>query len=393
LNQSILHSDVQNFIQGNLHTDTNLLLLTKSPFRDVSSRELAEQIDSKKRCEKKLPLWFSTPGIYYPPKLSIEQASSEVTAKFKGTLVKGKTLLDLTGGFGVDSYYFAKSGMQVLHSEINLELADIAEYDSKVLRAGNIHFYKGDGLDQLTSGKGFDTIFVDPSRRVNTQKVFKLKDCEPDIPQNLQTLLRSCSRLLIKTSPLLDLQAGLLELGNVKEIYIVSVKNDCKELIWVLEPDNNTPEPEIICHTFNDAEQEYRFKMSEERSLRLTDFSDPLKFLYEPDVALLKAGCFKSISRDYKLNKLHPNSHLYTSEELHTDFIGRKFLIDQASDYKTFTKTNKLHKANIISRNFPLNPQEIKKKHQIKDGGDDFLIFTTGSSAQLLAVRCQKIQP
>lgn len=392
MNPNVLNTDVQAFIQENLHTDTSRILLSKSPFTGVSSRELAEQIDSKQRCEKKLPLWFSTPGIYYPPKISIEQASSEITARFKSTLVKGKTLLDLTGGFGVDSYYFEKAGMTVMHSEVNLELSEIAEHNAKALNAAAITFYKGSGLDLLNAGRFFDTIYIDPSRRVNTQKVFRLKECEPDIPENLSKILKSCSRLLIKTSPLLDIQAGLVELGNVSQIYIVSVKNDCKELVWVIDSDQQAPEPEIICHTFNEDEKEYRFKISEERAFVLTQFSEPLKYFYEPDVALLKAGCFKLISKDYSLLKLNINSHLYTSAELNEDFAGRKFIIDQWSDYKIFTKTNKLKKANIISRNFPLGNAEIKKKHRIKDGGDDFLIFTTGPAGQLLVVQCRKVK-
>lgn len=391
MNSSILHIDVQAFIERNLQADTTRILLSKSPYPDVSSRELAEQIDSKKRCEKKLPLWFSTPGIYYPPKLSIEQASSEITARFKATLAKGKTLLDLTGGFGVDSVYFAKAGIKVLHAEINPELSEIAKLNAQVLNAGNIDFYQGNGLDLLKSGESFDTIYVDPSRRVNTQKVFMLKDCEPDIPHNLDRLLSQSSRLIIKTSPLLDLQAGILELGAVTKIYILSIKNDCKEILWVLDADNRTIDPEIICHTFNDAEQEYQFRISGERSVTLNNFTEPLKFLYEPDVALLKAGCFKLIARDFELNKLHPNSHLYTSEILNKDFTGRKFLINQWGEYKSFMKRNKVKKANIISRNFPLNPPEIKKKHQLIDGGDDFLIFTTGPAGQHLVIQAQKI--
>ena len=390
MNPAILNKEVQDFIGENIHADTSRILLSKSPFPEVSSRELAEQIDSRKRCEKKLPLWFSTPGIYYPPKLSVEQASSEVTAQFKATLAKGKTLLDLTGGFGVDSYYFEKAGMQVLHSEINSELSVIAEHNAKILKARNIQFNKGNGLELLSSGNQFDTIYIDPSRRVATQKVFKLRDCEPDVPNNLELLQRFSSRLIIKTSPLLDIQAGLLELGNVNQVYILSVKNDCKELLWVLDTGKVT-EPEIICHTFDDEQHEYRFEISEERAFSLSEYSNPLTYLYEPDVALLKGGVFKLISRDYEVKKLNQNSHLYTSNELKSNFAGRKFLIKKWGDYKAFMKGNKLEKANIISRNFPLNPVEIKKKHKVKDGGNDFLIFTTGPTGQLLVVQCSKI--
>ena len=391
MNSAILHSDVQAFIEGNLNTDTTRILLSKSPFDNVTSRELAEQIDSKKRCEKKLPLWFSTPGIYYPPKLSIEQASSEVTARFKATLSKGRTLLDLTGGFGVDSYYFEKAGMQVLHSELNSELSEIAKYNAQVLNAPAITFYQGNGLDLLKTEQFFDTIFVDPSRRVKSQKVFQLKDCDPDVPQHLERLLSACSRLIIKTSPLLDLQAGLKELSDVTSVYVVSVKNDCKELLWILESGKEKAEPEIICRTFNDEEHDYRFLISEERSLTLTQFSAPLRFLYEPDVALLKAGAFKLISKDFEILKLHTNSHVYTSETLNKKFPGRKFIIEKWGDYKNFMKQNRLHKANIITRNFPLSPPEIKSKHHVTDGGDQFLIFTTGPLGQLLTIQAHKV--
>lgn len=391
MNPAILNSDVQVFIEANLHTDISQILLKKSPFPDVSSRELAEQIDSKRRCEKKLPLWFSTPGIYYPPKLSIEQASSETTARFKATLAKGRTLLDLTGGMGVDSVYFAKAGMEVMHAEINTQLSDIAAYNMQILGTVQVAFYKGNGLNLIHKGEKFDTVFADPSRRVNAQKVFILKDCEPDILQNLDRLLNSTVRLIIKTSPLLDLQAGILELRNVTQIYILSVKNECKELLWVLDKNNTSNDPEIVCHTFDGTEKEYRFRISDERSISLTHFAEPLNFLYEPDVALLKAGCFKLITRDFNILKLNQNSHLYTSGKLIDNFTGRRFIIHQWGDYKSFMKVNKLRKANIISRNFPLSPQEIKKKHRLVDGGDDFLIFTTGPAGQLLVIHARKV--
>jgi hypothetical protein len=391
LNLNILHSDVQTFIEKNLDKDLNKILLGKSPFNNVSSRELAEQIDSKRRCEKKLPLWFATPKLYYPPKLSIEQASSETTAKFKANLVKGETLLDLTGGFGVDSYYFEKAGMKVLHSEMNFELSQIARHNANALGATGITFYQGNGLACLENDRSFDTIYIDPSRRVNKQKVFQLKDCEPDVPGNIEKLLNASKRLIIKTSPLLDLQAGLKELRNVAYIYVISVKNDCKELLWIVEPDYMQSEPEIICHTFNQSEQEYRFKVSEERQLTLNHFSEPQQFLYEPDVALLKAGCFKLLCRDFQIDKLQLNSHLYTSEVLQISFPGRKFKITAWGEYKRFMKDNELNKANIITRNFPLSPSQIKTKHKLIDGGEDFLIFTTGPTGQLLTVMCHKI--
>ena len=375
-----------------MEADINRILLGKSNFPDVNTRELAEQIDSRKRCEKKLPLWFQTEGIYYSPKISVEQSSSEITAKFKAGLAIGESLIDLTGGFGVDCFYFQKNGFLVTHCEINKELSEISGHNAKILGDNKTSFYAGDGLNLLGKNQFYDTIYVDPSRRINTRKVFRLQDCEPNVPANLANFKNKSVRIIIKTSPLLDIQAGINELGNVNQIYILSIKNDCKELLWVIDPENPATDTEVICHTFNNQiEREYRFRLSEERNFILSNFSDPLNFIYEPDVALMKSGSFKLISRDFNVLKLHQNSHLYTSDYVQEGFPGRTFKIDQHWDYKAFSKIKNIQKANVISRNFPLNPQQIKQKHTINDGGDCFLIFTTGSSGQLIVIQCRKV--
>jgi hypothetical protein len=264
--------------------------------------------------------------------------------------------------------------------------------DAGILQSPSISFYKGNGLNVLTGGRTFDTIYVDPSRRVKTQKVFMLKDCEPNIPEVLSHLLQHCSRLIIKTSPLLDIQAGLKELDQVTAVHVISLKNDCKELLWIIDTGTKFTEPDIFCNVLGAGTlQQYSFKLSEERQMNLEQFSKPLTYLYEPDVALLKAGCFKLICRDFNLNKFHKNSHLYTSNVLNENFLGRKFLIKKWGAYKSFMQENSIKKANVISRNFPLSPEEIKKKHKLTDGGDEFFIFTTGHQNQLLVLQCSKL--
>ena len=234
-----------------MEADINRILLGKSNFSDVNTRELAEQIDSRKRCEKKLTLWFQTEGIYYSPKISVEQSSSEITAKFKAGLAIGKTLIDLTGGFGVDCFYFQKNELLVTHCEINEELSEISKHNARILGDNGTLFYTGDGLNLLGKNQFYDTIYVDPSRRINTRKVFRLQDCEPNVPANLENLKKKSARIIIKTSPLLDIQAGINELGNVNQIYILSIKNDCKELLWIIDPGDPATDTEVICHTFN----------------------------------------------------------------------------------------------------------------------------------------------
>ncbi len=392
MNRKILNTEVQKFISDNLGADISRIIFSKSPFAGISSKELAIQIESKKRAQKKLPLWFNSPGIIFPVKLSIEQTSSEVTAKYKSELVSGDNLIDLTGGFGVDSYYFSKKFKQVIHCEQNAELSEIAENNAKVLSADNIYFFQGDGIEHvLSQNKKYSCIYIDPSRRVESQKVFKLKDCEPNIPANLDRLLEKADIVLIKTSPLLDIRSALNELKFVKEVHVVSVKNDCKELLFLIEKGFDA-EPEIICVALSDASVEkYKFKISEEKNYQINNYSKPLEYLYEPDVALLKAGCFKLISRDFNVLKLHQHTHIYTSTQKVDNFIGRTFKVLKSRDYRDFAKQNHVKTANIISRNFPLQPAEIKKKHKIKDGGEDYLLFVSGPEEELLVLHCKRL--
>ena len=391
MNKSILDGEVQKFINYNLQVDIPTLSLKKSPFPLVSSKELAEQIDSKKRCELKLPRWFNAKDIYYPPKLAIEQASSEITAKYKAELIQGDQIIDLTGGMGVDTLFFASKAKSVTHCEINQELSKIAEYNSKILGV-NIHFVHINGLEYLiNSNKIFSTIYIDPSRRISAKKVFMLKDCEPDIISNLQLLRDHSSRILIKTAPLLDIQSAIKELKQVSRIHVVSIKNECKELLIIIDKEQETDDPLITCALLGDDEKKYCFKLSEEKEFQIHQYSEPLEYIYEPDAALLKAGCFKLITRDFNIKKIHQHTHLYTSTELLDSFPGRTFILKKAGDYGTFIKENQVKKANIICRNFGLSPEEIKKKIKINDGGNEYLLFCTGPKNERLVLNCERI--
>ncbi|HEX8377381.1 MAG TPA: hypothetical protein VF602_06140 [Pedobacter sp.] len=390
MNQNIFLPAVQKFLSESLKEDVRKLALSKSPFPDVSSQELAEQLDSKQRSEKKLPLWFNTPGIIFPPKLSVEQSSSEATAEYKSRLIIGDKLIDLTGGFGVDTYYFSKKAKQVIHLERDKELTLIAQHNATALGAENITFITANSIDYLKNcNDDFDTIYIDPSRRIQSKRVFLLQDTEPDVVVNLPLLLSKASRIIIKTSPLFDIQSGLNELSNVSAVHVVSVKNDCKELLWIIEK-GFSGEASIICAALSkEKETVFSFSLSAEKTLRIDLYAAPLGYLYEPDVALLKAGFFKSIAHHYHIQKLHPSTHLYTSDNLNNEFIGKIFKVESVSDYKSFIKTNQIKKGNVISRNFPLSPDEIKKRHKIVDGGDDYLIFARVFPNSLMVIHCR----
>ncbi|MXV15876.1 class I SAM-dependent methyltransferase [Hufsiella ginkgonis] len=387
MNPAITDTAVQQFIRSHTDKDVTRILLSKSPFPAVSSRELAGQVESRRRCEKKLPLWFSTEGVYYPPKISIEQASSALTAKYKSSLLTGGSVIDLTGGFGVDSYYFSLTAEQVIHCELNPELSAISAHNAALLGAGNIRYKAENGISRIASAEAeFDTIYADPSRRTSAGKVFFLKDCEPDIVSTLPLLLRRAPRILVKTAPLLDIQSGLRELSHVSQIHVLSVKNECKEVLWLIERDFEG-EPLITCSALADTEtRSFSFKASVEREHTTGEWFPPGKYLYEPDAALMKGGAFKLIGERFGIQKLHQHSHLYTAGSAREDFIGRTFTINEVSSYKDFSKGSQLKKANIISRNFPLTVGQIRTKHKIAEGGEQYLFFTTVHPDKLVVI-------
>ncbi len=368
------------------------VLLKKQLFSGITQQELVEQLEAKKKCKNKLPTWFNTAQIYYPNKLNIEQTSSEQTAKYKANLVAGKLLLDTTGGLGVDSYFFAQKIDAIIHCELDKKLSKIASHNAQKLALKNITFHATDGLQFLyNSDEKFDWVYSDPSRR-NTikEKVFLLEDCNPNIPKHLDQIFKKTQNLLLKTSPIYDIQQGLRELKFVKEIHIVAVQNEVKELLWILEKEYTaTP----IIKTINSIKQQsqtFDFNISKEKE-QIARLSQPLKYLYEPNATILKAGAFKLVGNHFSIYKLHEHSHLYTSEKL-IDFPGRRFKIESSIPYNKKAVLNlKLKKANVSTRNFPESVASIRKKHHIKDGGQDYLFFSTNLNEQRLVIHCHKV--
>jgi len=391
LNTDILNIEIQDFINTHLKSDISNLILKGISFDFVDTKEIIEQIEAKKRCEKKLPTWFHTNNIYYPNKLNIEQTSSEITAKHKADLVSGKSLIDLTGGFGIDAYYFSKLIEKVTHCEINSKLSEIVEYNYKTLEATNINCINKSGIDVIKElDQSFDWIYIDPSRRDNSkQKVFLLSDCEPNVKTFQGLFLKYAMHVMIKTSPLLDITATLLDLKNVKEIHIIAVNNEVKELLWILERNYND---NIAIKTVNlqkENTQNFEFNFEDEPTSE-AKYQLPLTYLYEPNAAILKAGAFNIVSQQLHIEKLHKHSHLYTSKDL-IDFPGRIFKIEKQLPFnkKLFAK-EKIVKANITTRNFPLAVNDIRKKLKIKDGGNIYLFFTTNLNEEKIILICSK---
>ena len=367
------------------------VLLKKPIFEGISQKELVEQLEAKRKCRKKLPTWFKTPGIYYPKKLNIEQSSSEKTADYKSQIIQGKTLLDLTGGFGVDSYFFSKTFADIFYLENNAELAEISAHNFKILGTKNINASVQDGISLLKiSKKRFDWVYLDPSRRDEVKgKVFRLQDCSPNILKHLDDIFKKSPNILMKTSPLLDLTLGIEELNNVFEIHVVAVDNEVKELLWLLRRGfAGSPSIKTI-NIKKELKETFDFFMELETQA-ISDFSPPLRYLYEPNVAILKSGAFKLVGGRFSLKKLHPHSHLYTSDRL-VDFPGRCFKVESVLDYGRKTRKElDINNANITTRNFPESVDFIRKKLRLKDGGRTFLFFTKDLNNDLIVVKCVK---
>lgn len=393
MNREILDKEVQEYIFKTSATtfDINKVILAGSPFANISIQEIAQQLVGRQKAISKLPTWSKTEGIYYPPKLNLEQTSSETTAIYKSNLVSGNTLIDLTGGFGIDDYFFSKKIDQIIHCERNEELSKIAAHNFKTLKINNIETYADDGFIKLKELEYIDWIYVDPSRRHDQKgKVFFLEDCEPNIPLHLDFLFSKASNILIKTSPLLDIHTGIKTLKKVKQIHVVAINNEVKELLWILDK-NSTQKCSI--HTINlrkDGDQKFSFIMQHEFEVS-SMYALPKKYLYEPNAAILKSGGFSSIGIAYSMDKLHQHSHLYTSDDF-IDFPGRKFEIISSIPFnKKAIKNLQLSKANITTRNFPENVATIRKKFKIKDGGDDYLFFTTDLENNKIVICCKKV--
>ncbi len=389
----LLNPKIQQFIHEQIGSAISKLALQKNPFPEVEWISILNQIEAKTKAKDKLPTWFNTNAIIYPSKISVEQTSSEKTAQYKSGLIEGNSLIDLTGGFGVDDYYFAKKIKTVVHCEINSDLSSLVKHNYNQLNVANIACYAGDSLAILQKlHQKWDWIYIDPSRRNDAKgKVFMLNDCLPNVPENLDFYYEQSAAILIKTAPLLDIAAGLSELKNVKTIHIVALENEVKELLWELHKDYQGATTIKTANLTKDKTDTFAFEMNTNASEAI--YSLPQRYLYEPNSAIMKSGGFNEVATAHSLNKLHKHSHLYTSNEL-IDFPGRVFEIQHRLPYAK--KELKIHlensKSNITTRNFPETVEAIRKKWKIKEGGNLYCFFTTDMNNDKIVLICAKIK-
>lgn len=408
-----LNDTFRAFLREHASDDLNRLLLSASRYPGIDVPLAVEQIAARRQIRDKLPAWYRNDTLYFPARMAAEQCSSEATALYKaGLIAPGETLCDLTGGLGIDTYYFSQRAASVVYIERFAAYAEAARHNFAQLGADNIRVMEGDSTALFDTLENVETFYIDPARRgEGNRRVFALSDCQPDLTLLLPRLLEKAPRVVAKLSPMADLKLTLDLLPGTVAVHILSVRNECKELIFVIEKDawNAAQEKDagqdsasapvfsalITCVNFTASgkKETYSFTLAEETNAPTLLACAVGSYVYEPNASILKAGAFKSIAARMQLNKLHVSSHLYTSDSRIADFPGRIFQVEEIIPFhgKTLKNiTRALLQANLTVRNFPLSAAELRKRLKLKEGGDTYLLATTLAGGEKVLIRCVK---
>ena len=386
------------FIREHAEADVRQLALqgTKNP--EVNLTFALEQIAGRQKAKTKLPTWAATDGIIYPPHLSMEQCSSEQTARYKANIAgKGALMVDLTAGYGVDMAFVSPNYRRAIHVEQQASLCAISSENFKLLGLNHIEVVCADGVDYLHQLDHADLIFLDPARRDDHgARTYGIADCTPNVLELRDELLQKADRVMLKLSPMLDWRKAVEDLGNVNEVHIVSIDNECKELLLILSKEEK---PLKLFCVNNDQVFEVSDDVTGGRFFcdiagGVTKEPSPC-YIFEPNVSIMKAGCFALLEQRFKVAQVDKNSHLFVSDSDISDFPGRRFIIEKT------TSMNKrelkaalvgIDKANITVRNFPMSVAELRKRLKLKEGGDLYLFATTIAGHQHQLFLCRKIE-
>ena len=413
----IISQATQDFIRDHANDDPRRLALkgTKNP--EVDLNVALQQIAGLQTARQKLPSWAATEGIVYPPHLSMEQCSSEQTSRYKAQLLHQapstqihpqSTLLDLTGGFGVDFSFMAQGFAQAFYVEQQPTLCDIARHNFPLLGLVSAQVVCGDGMDFLRQTKQhFDWIYIDPARRdAQGGRTYGISDCTPNVLDMLDLLKEKADHILLKLSPMLDWRKAIQDLGEdlVSEVHIVSVGNECKELLVVLEVGGRNlaiREYLVNCVNLQPNGTAETFVIGRNNSptphlLPSTSHLSPLttKYLYEPNASIMKAGCFAELCERYGVSQVAQNSHLFIFADFIEKFPGRKFQIEAVltmNKRELKEKLRGLSQANITVRNFPMTVAELRKRLKLTDGGDTYIFATTLADETHVLFVCHRV--
>lgn len=387
--QSLNSEELIAFVLEHKDEDPIKLLLQQKKYPDVDMALVAQQIEGQRQASVKWPTLAGCQYFLYPPRLNREQSSSEETAFHKADIIQSMRgdkrprlkIADLTGGMGIDSIAFAKmQDTAVDYVECNENLCRLMEHNAKALGLDDITVHYGDGIEWLrNSNKKYDILFIDPARRdTHGKKVSAFEDCTPNILEHHDILMAHCEWLMVKASPMMDIDKGAEQLGNVSDAYVVAVDGECKEVLFICgEVEGNM---RIHCQHLHHREvDDFVFTRDDEASAQASYAGEMAQYLYEPNAALMKGGAFKLLSQNERLSKLAHNTHLYTSERFLPHFPGRRFkiLAETRLTRKEVLKQIPDGKAHVVTRNYPVAATELQKQLGLKEGGDLFVIATT----------------
>jgi 16S rRNA G966 N2-methylase RsmD len=386
------------FIENHCNDDVQKLALQGCSQAEIDFSFALQQIAGRQKIKDKLPLLYAQPHIRYPATLALEQCSSQKTAQYKVALAQGACLLDITAGFGIDTMAFAQQIPQITAVERQADLCVILQHNAAILQLENIKVFNDDAANFLASCEPADTIYLDPARRnLLGQKMVELTQCDPNILTIKQVLLEKCrKRVIIKLSPMLDLKATLRQLPEVSEIHVVAVHNECKEILLLIDKQQNddnqsiNKEPAITAIDLTAPHQKpFSFCWTEEASAPLQVSHEVATYLYEPHAALMKAGAYKLLAVRYGVKALHRHTHLYTSNTLIADFPGHCYKVQTVLPFnkRNVRELNRiLLQANIVVRNFPMSAEKLRRKLKIGDGGNVFLFGATGQDEERILI-------
>ncbi len=380
----------QEFIHKYREEDVRKLALQGTRFPQVDLSYALDQIAGWQTARKKIPSWAAIEGMIYPPRLSMEQCSSEQTARYKAALVqrllkgeKGGNMADLTGGFGVDFSFLSPLFDEAVYVEQQEHLCKIAQENIVRLGLGQSEVVHDDGVAYLQRMGQADLIYLDPARRdAHGARTYDITDCTPNLLEIKEELLQKARWVVVKLSPMLDWHKAVNDLQKVTEVHVISVGNECKELLLVMEGnDHEHPDERPLTIFCVNDEQVFTCSMDEmNEGVRIAERIEQGMFLYEPNASMMKVGCFGACATRYEVQAVARNSHLFVSDTLIEQFPGRVFRIKAVSamnkrELKTVLQDIK--KANVAVRNFPLKADELRKRLKLADGGDIYLFGTT----------------
>ncbi len=386
-----MNETTQRFVKENLSADVRKLALKKAP-AGVDLPLALRQIEARQILQKKVPSWSENDDLLFPVHLSVEQCSSEATANYKSNLLKGNVFADLTGGLGIDFHFISRHFTQAHYVEMNPDLCELARHNFEVLQSP-IQVWNETSESFLSHCETMDCIFIDPARRDQYgRKTVSISDCTPNVVLLQQIMLERAETVMIKLSPMLDITKALNELKNVKEVHIVAVANECKELIFILER-GFEGDIRFVCSNLLSQQPQMDFSLEAEQNCNLALADGVKRYLYEPNAAIMKGGFFKSLSKRTNTFKLHKNSNLYTSNDYVPDFPGRIFEVEGWAHYNKKMKQDFLEgveKASIAVRNFPLSVAELRKTLKIADGDETYLFATTLKGEEKVLIKTKK---